>query len=113
MRFKVTKEIIYARNKEKIILTINEDGYCCCPVCGEKATSKDWRPYDNEGCPSYDICSCGFEYGFDDSGVPTYDKSWERYREQWLLGQIENERPPKLTLLQKKAQLKNIGIELT
>ena len=109
------KEIIHTWNKEKITLIISEDGYCYCPICGcvEKAASKDWRPYDNEGSPSYDICSCGFEYGFDDSGVPPYDKSWERYREQWLLGQIENERPPKLTLSQKKEQLKNIGFEIT
>ncbi|MEP0263074.1 hypothetical protein [Dokdonia sp.] len=108
----MTKEIIHTWNKEKIILIISDDGYCNCPVCGVKAIYKDWRPYDTEGNPSYDICSCGFEYGFDDSGVPPYDKSWERYRDEWLLGEIENERPPRLTLLEKKEQLKNIGVEI-
>lgn len=105
----VLKEIIHTWNNEKIILTISPDGYCYCPVCGVKALSKDWRPYDKEGHPSYDICSCGFEYGFDDNlGEPPHDKAWEHYREEWLLGNIENEKPPKLTLSQKKEQLKNI-----
>lgn len=106
------KEIIHSWNKEQILLTISDDGYCFCPICGIKANNKEWRPYNEEGYPSYDICSCGFEYGYDDSGEPPYDKCWEIYRGKWLIGQIEHERPPILTLSQKKKQLKNLGINL-
>ena len=71
---------------------------------------KDWRPYDDDGHPSYDICNCGFEYGFDDSGEPPYEKSWESYRAKWLVGKIKIFK--KLTLTQKKEQLLNIGIDI-
>ena len=36
-----------------------------CPVCGYIGLNE--QPYDDNGCPSYEICSCcGFEFGFDD-----------------------------------------------
>jgi hypothetical protein len=53
-----------------------------------------------------------FEFGFDDGGnEPPHDISWKTYRVKWLNGHIENAN--KLTLTQKREQLKNIGIDVT
>ena len=49
-----------------------------CPVCGYN--NLDEAPYDNFGCPSYEICPCcGVEFGYDDSG-----KSHELLRDNWI-----------------------------
>jgi hypothetical protein len=104
----MNKEIIETLDGEKILLTISDDGYCFCPVCGEKSKDKDWRPYNEEGYPSYDICSCGFEYGFDDAGQPPYDKSWERYRSKWLAGEVKPTFGKQLSVAEKLEQLKNL-----
>ncbi len=105
------KEIINTWNGKKVELKISSDGFCYCPVCGEKAKNKEWRPYDETGLPSYDICSCGFEYGFDDSGEPPYEKSWENYREKWLNNEIDQYFGKRMTKSEKLIQLKNIEIE--
>ena len=103
------KEKIKAWDGEEFVLVISEDGYCFCPVCGEKSKDKDWRPYDENGNPSYDVCSCGFEYGFDDGGCPPYTKSWESYRKKWLNGEVEVIFGRRLSLAEKIEQLKNLG----
>ena len=105
------KEIINTWNGKKVELKISSDGFCYCPVCGEKPKNKEWRPYDETGLPSYDICSCGFEYGFDDSGEPPYEKSWENYREKWLNNEIDQYFGKRMTKSEKLIQLKNIEIE--
>lgn len=104
----LNKEVINTWNGEKVVLTISEDGYCFCPVCGEKSKEKAWRPYDADGYPSYDICYCGFEYGFDDSGEPPYDKSWASYREKWLEGKTKPIFGKGLSPAEKIEQLKNL-----
>ena len=104
----MNKEVINTWNGEKIILTISEDGFCFCPVCGEKSKDKEWRPYNEEGHPSYDICSCGFEYGFDDHGEPPYDKSWALYRERWLIDDVKPTFGRQLNKTEKLEQLKNL-----
>ena len=96
---------------DTLILYLSDDGYCYCPVCGVKSMDKDWRPYDDEGNPSYDICFCGFEYGFDDGGDPPYYKSWESYRKKWLSGKVDGYGGKKLSLSQKLEQLKNIKVQ--
>ncbi|SHK35157.1 hypothetical protein SAMN02745163_03655 [Clostridium cavendishii DSM 21758] len=51
-----------------------------CPVCGYNEL--DEKPYDLDGNPSYEICSCcGFEFGFDDDSE---GESFESYRTKWL-----------------------------
>ena len=104
------KEIIKAWNGEEITLKISEDGYCFCPVCGEKARVKEWRPYDNEGRPSHDICFCGFEYGFDDAGEPPYYTSWDEYRERWLKDEVKPMFGRQMSRVEKLKQLNNLGI---
>lgn len=51
-----------------------------CPVCGYDQL--EFPPYDDEGIPSYGICSsCGFEYGYDDNDCGfTFDS----YRDKWI-----------------------------
>lgn len=104
------KEIIKTWNGEKIVLIISNDGYCYCPVCGEKSKDKDWRPYDKDGYPSYDICSCGFEYGFDDGGEAPHDKSWENYRQRWLEDEVTPTFGRQLSRTEKEEQLRNLGL---
>ena len=104
------QETIITQSGEKIVLTISEDGYCFCPVCGSKAGNKEWRPYSKEGHPKYDICQCGYEFGLDDGGEPPYDKSWERYREKWLVKDLDYSQTKNMTRDQKLKQLKNIGL---
>jgi len=106
------KEIItHWHYKTEIVLTIAENNSCPCPVCGKATNNIEWRPYNEDGNPTYDICDCCFfEFGYDDGGdEPPHDISWKNYREKWLDGQIEN--ATKLTLTQKREQLKNIGID--
>lgn len=51
-----------------------------CPVCGYDKLSE--KPYDDDGNPSYEICSCcGFEFGFDDSNE---SRNYEDYRNKWI-----------------------------
>ncbi len=59
-----------------------------CPICGYDDLEEP--PYDNDGDPSYEICSCcGFQYGFDDLDRE-YD--FEQYRQKWVLVQILQKR---------------------
>jgi len=52
-----------------------------CPVSGYIGLNE--QPYDDNGCASYEICSCcGFEFGFDDNDQ---GKTFEQYREKWIL----------------------------
>ncbi|WP_028402360.1 hypothetical protein [Ectobacillus panaciterrae] len=51
-----------------------------CPVCGYDGLEEPL--YDEDGDPSYEICSCcGFEYGFDDLDQ---EYSFEQYRRKWI-----------------------------
>ena len=104
------KETITTKSGDQIILTISNDGYCFCPVCGHKAQNKEWRPYANDGFPSYDICQCGFEYGFDDGGEAPYEKSWDSYRLKWLNKDPDYSPSKNMTKDEKLKQLKNIGL---
>lgn len=49
-----------------------------CPVCGYSNLSD--KPYDEYGCPSYEICSCcGTEFGYDDNST-----NHLALREKWI-----------------------------
>jgi hypothetical protein len=100
-------EVIKAHNGEKIILTISDDGFCFCPVCGAKSNDKHWRPYDEIGDPSNDICSCGYVFNFDDAEL-SREKSWAWYRERWLADNVRATAGKRLTKAEKLEQLKNI-----
>lgn len=102
------KEIIQGFNGSIIELVLSSNGNCFCPVCGEESPDKEWRPYDKKGYPSYDICSCGFQYGFDDFGESSYENSWKIYREKWINNKIDNHFISTKTKEEKIRQLKNL-----
>ena len=78
-------------NGEKVELKISSDEFCYCPVCGEKAINEQWRPYDENGHPSY-------------------EKSWENYREKWLNGKADVGFGKKMSMEEKLVQLKNLEL---
>ena len=67
-----------------------EGGLWACPVCG--SVELDAQPYFGEGATSFEMCSCGFEFGFDDdpgaSGEadPSVQANWSRWRARFLSG---------------------------
>ncbi|QOY36647.1 hypothetical protein AWH56_002945 [Anaerobacillus isosaccharinicus] len=80
-----------------------------CPICGYDKLEE--IPYDKEGNPSYEICSCcGFEFGYDDHSE---GKTFAEYRQLWIENDCkwfnEDERPKNWSL---KQQLVNINIFL-
>ncbi|MDF9825351.1 hypothetical protein M2475_001806 [Breznakia sp. PF5-3] len=51
-----------------------------CLVCGYLGLYE--KPYDKNGCASYEICPCcGFQFGFDDKDQ---GKTFESYRIKWI-----------------------------
>ena len=93
-------------------MPVSDDGFSLCPVCGDKAKNKDFRPYDQHGFPSYGICGCcGIEYGFDCEPDST-EQDWNRYREKWLKNEIDFSLSRKMSQSDKIEQLKQIEIEI-
>lgn len=97
---------------ELLVLLQNDKGIFLCPVCG--SPELDEPPYSADGEPSFNICSCGFEFGFDDSPLASSDavsgmvNNWDRYR----LIAIEKASQSKETLLTLESNLLNIGYKL-
>lgn len=51
-----------------------------CPVCGY--TGLEEAAYDEQGCPSFDICPCcGTEFGYDD-----HAEAHAELRRKWVEG---------------------------
>ncbi|MGI6126331.1 MAG: hypothetical protein ACOYEF_05135 [Planifilum sp.] len=78
-----------------------------CPVCGYDGLTEP--PYDREGNPSYEICSCcGFEFGYDDQ---SQGETFSGYRKKWLAAGAKwfdpAQKPENWSL---KAQLRRIGV---
>src|SRR5689334_3375418 len=77
-------QTIATRTGEMLTLHQAADGNWCCPVCGSPELSQ--VPYFGEGGASFEMCSCGFEFGFDDDpgaragALPTVIENLERWR---------------------------------
>lgn len=90
----------------------SEDGSYCCPVCG--ALEFSIPPYDSEGRPSFEMCHCGFEFGYDDSPLASKDAvvgiqaNWSRWRRGWVERAVVS--PEAFATLE--GQLKNIRLRL-
>tara|TARA_R110000850_G_scaffold180780_1_gene306243 strand:+ start:57 stop:392 length:336 start_codon:yes stop_codon:yes gene_type:complete len=108
-----TEIIIHEQLGFSIPLTVTDDGYCFCPVCGYKSNNKSWRPYNTKGYPSYDICKCGFEYGYDCGPDGPLENDWAHYRLKWLSGELDYGDSKRLCKKDKILRLRNIGIEVT
>lgn len=82
----------------------------CCPVCGSPELPD--APYLEDGGASFQMCSCGFEFGFDDDpgasaqALPSVEANFNRWRAK-VLAQAQPW-PEKLAAL--RSQLAVIGI---
>ncbi len=97
---------------EHFTLNENESGEHICPVCG--SAELESPAYDSEGLPSFQMCSCGFEYGYDDTplassnAVEGIENNWD----MWRIKVIKKASYSKSTLTKCETNLKNIGITL-
>lgn len=89
-----------------------DEGSYCCPVCG--SDEFELPPYDEAGSPSFEMCSCGFEFGFDDSplasaeAVEGVQANWKRWRKKLIEGASRNSE----SLAELECQLRNIRVRL-
>lgn len=65
-----------------------DSGRWCCPVCGSPELTE--QPYFSDASPSFEMCVCGFEFGFDDDPaasretLPSVQANWEAWRNKVL-----------------------------
>ena len=105
---------IHCINKkgEEFFLFQNSDGVYCCPVCGSPEFQE--APYYENGAASFQMCSCGFEFGYDDSPLATKEAvegvkaNWDR----WRLKVIKQNSQSKSDLESLEKNLANLGIYL-
>ncbi len=97
---------------EHFVILQNDEEVYLCPVCG--SAEFDEPPYDENGSPSFLMCSCGFEFGFDDSHLASKEAqeevvaNWDR----WRLKVIDKNKHTKHDLERLEHNLKQIGYEL-
>lgn len=102
---------VTTREGEHLTLHKESNHLWYCPVCG----SLELRcpPRTDEGA-SFEMCSCGFEFGFDDDpsasaqAVEGINENWSRWR--GMLLRKHTHQPEKLNQL--KSQLAKIGCEV-
>ena len=98
---------------ERFNIYRTEDGIYYCPVCGSGGLKSP--PYYENGSPSFEMCECGFEFGYDDSpfvtrgAVEGIKENWTRWRKKLIHEASADSK--RLSALE--AQLKNINIKLT
>jgi hypothetical protein len=101
---------VTTRSGEQLTLHQVSSGKWCCPVCGSPELGQP--PYFTGGGASFEMCSCGFEFGFDDDpgasagAFPSVTSNLERWRAS-LVAKTRNS-PEQWGKLQ--AQLKFIGV---
>ncbi len=108
MKYEIVK---HQQSGSEIKMPISNDGFALCPVCGEKSENKDFRAYDNTATPSYGICGCGIEYGYECNSDST-EEDWNRYRTKWLNEELDFGNSKKMIRSRKIEQLKNIGVKI-
>jgi hypothetical protein len=107
-------KICHCVNKEGEHFTIlqNDDGIYCCPICGSPEFEE--TPYDENGSASFQMCSCGFEFGYDDSPLASEEAvegivaNWDR----WRLKVIKKRASSKTELEKLENNLHNLNIDL-
>ena len=73
---------------EVFVLHQAKSGLYLCPVCGRESFAEP--PYSEEGSPSFEMCECEFEFGFDDSPLASDDAvegieaNWIRWRRRLI-----------------------------
>ena len=103
-------QIITTRSGETLALHQAADGSWCCPACGSPELGQ--APYSENGAASFEMCSCGFEFGFDDDpgasaqALPSVVENLER----WRSGVIAKYRSSEAKFTELRAQLASIGV---
>jgi hypothetical protein len=73
---------------EVFVLHQAESGVYLCPVCGSESFVEP--PYFDDGSASFEMCDCGFEFGFDDSPIASseavegIEANWIRWRRRLI-----------------------------
>ena len=89
-----------------------DNGTYCCPVCGSAEFTEP--PYSEDGKGSFEMCSCGFEFGFDESPEASSDAvegvqaNWRR----WRLRLIEEVKRGERDLAALEGSLERLDIRL-
>ena len=102
----------YTNDGEEFTIYQTSEGNYCCPVCGEDNFIT--APYSEIGEASFDICKCGFQFGYDDSPLATKDAvegvvaNWKRWRRTLIEEAVKSRE----SLENLEATLRNINIEL-
>ena len=97
---------------EHFVIFQDEEGIYLCPVCGSSEFNEP--PYDKNGLASFQMCSCGFEFGYDDSNLASKEalegivSNWDR----WRLKVIEKNKHSKMSFQRLEENLKAIGYKL-
>jgi hypothetical protein len=106
------KAILCISPDETFKIFQTEGGAFCCPVCGR--ADLPIAPYNEDGSASFQMCRCGFEFGFDDSpgasaeAVIGVRANWRRWRRKV----IDNAAGSPESLSQLERQLANIRVGL-
>ena len=88
----------------------SESGSWACPVCGSVELAE--QPYYSDGSASFAMCSCGFEFGFDDDpgasaeADPSVAANWIKWRTRFL----RKLQPHPQALAQVADRLRAIGV---
>ncbi len=85
-------------------------GSWICPVCGSAELTQ--APYFGDGASSFEMCSCGFEFGFDDDPGASRD-AVESVQENWALWRrryVSELRSHPRALAEMVARLNAIGV---
>lgn len=105
------KKIVCVSPSETFAIPQADDGGYLCPICGASLLS---APYHEDGGASFEMCNCGFEFGFDDSPLASQEAvegicaNWKRWRRRLIDEAALNVE----SLSRLESQLKKIGIRL-
>ena len=103
-------QTITTRTGETLALHQAADGNWCCPVCG--SPELDQAPYSEDGSASFEMCSCGFEFGFDDDPGASAQalRTVVENLERWRSIVVAKHRGSAQQLAKLRARLASIGV---
>jgi len=107
----MNKVCVTTKDGEELELYQISENLWCCPVCG--SPELNCPPRTDEG-GSFEMCSCGFEFGFDDElaasrqAVEGVANNWDRWRS--MLFRKYSHQPEKINQL--KSQLVKVGCDV-
>ena len=103
-------QTITTRSGETLTLYQHADGRWLCPVCGSPELGQ--APYLENGAASFEMCSCGFEFGFDDDpgASATALSSVVENLERWRSAVAAKHRGSAEQLAALRLRLKSIGV---